>query len=32
VAAARYRDQYSDLLGGDAGYQVKLPNPMYYLP
>jgi predicted secreted acid phosphatase len=25
-------DQYSDLLGGDAGHQVKLPNPMYYLP
>jgi hypothetical protein len=25
-------DQYSDLLGGDAGHQVKLPNPMYYIP
>ena len=25
-------DQYSDLEGGDAGYQVKIPNPMYYLP
>ena len=25
-------DQYSDLLGGDAGHQVKIPNPMYYIP
>jgi hypothetical protein len=29
---ADFGDQYSDLLGGDAGHQVKLPNPMYYLP
>jgi predicted secreted acid phosphatase len=29
---ADFGDQYSDLKGGDAGYQVKLPNPMYYLP
>ena len=29
---ADFGDQYSDLLGGDAGYQVKLPNPMYYIP
>ena len=21
-----------DLMGGDAGHQVKIPNPMYYLP
>jgi hypothetical protein len=27
-----FGDQYSDLLGGDAGHQVKLPNPMYYIP
>jgi len=25
-------DQYSDLLGGNAGHQVKIPNPMYYIP
>jgi predicted secreted acid phosphatase len=30
--AADFGDQYSDLLGGDAGHQVKLPNPMYYIP
>jgi predicted secreted acid phosphatase len=30
--AADFGDQYSDLLGGDAGHQVKIPNPMYYLP
>ncbi len=30
--AADFGDQYSDLLGGHAGKQVKLPNPMYYLP
>ena len=29
---ADFGDQFSDLKGGDAGYQVKLPNPMYYLP
>jgi predicted secreted acid phosphatase len=29
---ADFGDQYSDLLGGDAGHQVKLPNPMYYIP
>jgi predicted secreted acid phosphatase len=29
---ADFGDQYSDLLGGDAGQQVKLPNPMYYIP
>jgi len=29
---ADFGDQFSDLLGGDAGHQVKLPNPMYYLP
>jgi hypothetical protein len=22
-------DQYSGLLGGDAGHQVRIPNPMY---
>ena len=21
-----------DLLGGNAGHQVKIPNPMYYIP
>ncbi len=26
---ADFGDQYSDLLGGDAGHQVKIPNPMY---
>jgi hypothetical protein len=25
-------DQYSDLIGGDAGHQVKIPDPMYYIP
>lgn len=29
---ASFGDQYSDLLGGDAGHQVKIPNPMYYIP
>jgi predicted secreted acid phosphatase len=29
---ADFGDQFSDLLGGDAGYQVKIPNPMYYIP
>jgi predicted secreted acid phosphatase len=29
---ADFGDQFSDLLGGDAGHQVKLPNPMYYIP
>jgi len=29
---ADFGDQFSDLLGGHAGHQVKLPNPMYYLP
>ncbi len=29
---ADFGDQYSDLLGGDAGHQVKLPDPMYYIP
>ena len=29
---ADFGDQFSDLKGGSAGYQVKLPNPMYYLP
>jgi predicted secreted acid phosphatase len=29
---ADFGDQYSDLIGGDAGHQVKLPNPMYYIP
>ena len=29
---ADFGDQFSDLLGGDAGHQVKIPNPMYYLP
>jgi HAD superfamily, subfamily IIIB (Acid phosphatase) len=27
-----FGDQFSDLKGGTAGHQVKLPNPMYYLP
>ena len=26
---ADFGDQYSDLLGRDAGHQVKIPNPMY---
>jgi HAD superfamily, subfamily IIIB (Acid phosphatase) len=29
---ADFGDQFSDLSGGSAGKQVKLPNPMYYLP
>jgi hypothetical protein len=29
---ADFGDQYSDLLGGDAGHQFKIPNPMYYIP
>lgn len=29
---ADFGDQFSDLLGGDAGHQVKIPNPMYYIP
>jgi hypothetical protein len=29
---ADFGAQYSDLLGGDAGHQVKLPNPVYYIP
>ncbi len=29
---ADFGDQFSDLLGGDAGHQVKLPDPMYYIP
>ena len=29
---ADFGDQYSDLLGGNAGHQVKIPSPMYYLP
>ena len=29
---ADFGDQYSDLLGGDAGHQVKIPDPMYYIP
>jgi hypothetical protein len=29
---ADFGDQYSDLLGGAAGHQIKIPNPMYYLP
>jgi predicted secreted acid phosphatase len=28
---ADFGDQYSDLLGGDAGHQVKIPDPMYYI-
>jgi predicted secreted acid phosphatase len=32
TVVADFGDQYSDLLGGDAGHQVKLPNPMYYIP
>jgi hypothetical protein len=27
-----FGDQFSDLKGGTAGHQVKIPNPMYYLP
>lgn len=27
-----FGDQFSDLKGGAAGTEVKLPNPMYYLP
>lgn len=29
---ANYGDQFSDLIGGYADRQVKLPNPTYYLP
>jgi hypothetical protein len=29
---ADFGDQVSDLLGGNAEHQVKIPNPMYYLP
>ncbi|MEU5835864.1 HAD family acid phosphatase [Streptomyces diacarni] len=29
---ANFGDQYSDLAGGHAAREVKLPNPMYYLP
>jgi predicted secreted acid phosphatase len=29
---ADFGDQYSDLVGGDAGHQVKIPDPMYYIP
>jgi hypothetical protein len=29
---ADFGDQFSDLNGGFAGHQVKLPNPMYFLP
>ncbi|MFG3257921.1 HAD family acid phosphatase [Streptomyces sp. NPDC048172] len=29
---ANFGDQYSDLKGGHAQREVKLPNPMYYLP
>lgn len=29
---ANIGDQWSDLKGGNALYQVKLPNPSYYLP
>jgi hypothetical protein len=29
---ADFGDQFSDLKGGNAGDEVKLPNPMYYLP
>jgi hypothetical protein len=29
---ADFGDQYSDPRGGHAGVQVKLPNPMYFLP
>ncbi|MGN6324624.1 HAD family acid phosphatase [Pseudolysinimonas sp.] len=37
-AGGKYRiianlgDQYSDLIGGHAFFDVKLPNPTYYLP
>jgi HAD superfamily, subfamily IIIB (Acid phosphatase) len=29
---ADFGDQFSDLKGGHAGAQFKIPNPMYYLP
>jgi predicted secreted acid phosphatase len=29
---ANFGDQFSDLIGGHALAQVKLPNPTYYLP
>jgi predicted secreted acid phosphatase len=29
---ANFGDQFSDLLGGHADLDVKLPNPTYYLP
>ena len=29
---ANLGDQFSDLIGGYADQQVKLPNPTYYLP
>lgn len=25
-------DQWSDSNGGNSGFQIKLPNPMYFLP
>jgi hypothetical protein len=29
---ADFGDQFSDLEGGHAGVQFKIPNPMYYIP
>ena len=29
---ANFGDQFSDLIGGHAHFDVKLPNPTYYLP
>jgi predicted secreted acid phosphatase len=29
---ANFGDQFSDLIGGHAAFDVKLPNPTYYLP
>ncbi len=29
---ANFGDQFSDLIGGHAEQQVKMPNPTYYLP
>ena len=29
---ANFGDQFSDLIGGHADFDVKLPNPTYYLP
>jgi hypothetical protein len=32
IMAGVTADQFSDLLGGNAGHQVKIPDPMDYIP